>query len=111
MQRGEAPAVTVTYSRADVLQAGGTLAGVLGGMGLGMQGVRAVEEAEKIESSTLVPFVSTSKVFSFEYPDSWKLAPKPLQTHQEEVGHVWAGRKRKENANSPCPALAIHAYH
>jgi hypothetical protein len=52
-------------------------------------GVRPVavaeEEKDKVESSTFIPFVASSKTFTFDYPDSWKLAPKLVQTHQEEV--------------------------
>lgn len=78
-------------SRADVLRGGmAVLSGAaltsLGAAPWGMRPVAAAEEAgEKVESSTLIPFVASSKTFTFDYPDSWKLAPKLLQTHQEEV--------------------------
>lgn len=49
-------------------------------------GARAAVAAEaSVEESMMVNYEAPSKVFSFDYPDSWALAPKPLQTHQEEV--------------------------
>lgn len=77
------------YSRADVFRGGLVL--LPGAMltCLAPWGVRPVsaaeEEKEKVESSTFIPFVASSKTFTFDYPDSWKLAPKLVQTHQEEV--------------------------
>jgi len=78
-------------SRADVLRGGlAVLSGAtLTSLVAAPWGVRpaaaAEEEKEKEESSTFIPFFASSKTFTFDYPDSWKLAPKLVQTHQEEV--------------------------
>lgn len=40
------------------------------------------------EDSTLKTLVTSSKLFSFDHPASWVLAPKPVQTHQEEVSSI-----------------------
>ncbi len=84
------------FDRAAVLQGlarasgGGGLLLLLAGAGAGASGgglllrpapALAVEVAEEM----MVNYESSTKVFSFEYPESWVLAPKPLQTHQEEV--------------------------
>lgn len=98
-------------SRADVLRGGfAVLSGAtLTSLVVAPWGVRpataAEEEKEKVESSTFIPFVASSKTFTFDYPDSWKLAPKLVQTHQEEVRrHVGneARRKRKLRAHAFC---------
>lgn len=36
-------------------------------------------------TSKMIPLVSNSNTFRVEYPETWTLAPKPLQTHEEEV--------------------------
>lgn len=65
--------------RGAVLQRASMGAAVVGGLFLNSGMAVAVEEA------MMVSYDAPSKVFSFDYPDSWVLAPKPLQTHQEEV--------------------------
>jgi hypothetical protein len=89
-------------SRADVLRGGlAVLSGAtLPSLVAAPWGVRHVaaaeEEKEKVESSTFIPFVASTNTFTFDYPDSWKLAPKLVQTHQEEVRrHVGIGARRK----------------
>lgn len=76
-----AVAARPVMSRAAVLKGfvGATAAAAAVGMAAAGAPAWAVEEA------MMVNYESPSKVFSFDYPDSWVLAPKPLQTHQEEV--------------------------
>ena len=51
----------------------------------------AASAAAKLEgvaddvTSKMIPLVSNSNTFRVEYPETWTLAPKPLQTHEEEV--------------------------
>ena len=95
MRGGQQQQQQQQLDRASVLQLLGVGLGVgMGGLvGLGgqqpplmmMVGVPAAGAAELAAEEMMVSYDSPSKVFSFDYPDSWALAPKPLQTHQEEV--------------------------
>ena len=117
MKAGEAGSVVpssqsplASCSRADVLRGGlAVLSGAtLTSLVAAPWGVRpaaaAEEEKEKEESSTFIPFIASSKTFTFDYPDSWRLAPKLVQTHQEEV------RRFVGNCSMPMRKTRAHAH-
>jgi hypothetical protein len=78
--RGDEAPAAVLLNRAAMLQ--GLVGGAVGGVLLAGSSRPALAVAAE---EMMVNYESPSKVFSFDYPDSWVLAPKPLQTHQEEV--------------------------